>query len=524
MNNCILLHASQLNLDENKSHTSAIQIKFKGLDKGGTVVFSPGIYMIASGFSLKPFDNTRIVLMDGCIIQSISGEGQDHQIFNLDGRNNISIEGLGIIKNFSSDNNQSGFVNGITAESCNNLTIRGITFDMKDSFSDSETLSSIEVNCVNNALIQNCTFMGGYYGISAKSCNNLTIRGITSDMKDSFSKGKTPSSIEANDVNNVLIQNCTFIGGYYGVRIFGGTYLRVFDNECFKQHELGINLVSDTKNIENAWIERNHCHQIKSDGIKLSVTPGELYFHRNVFILYNSCHDNSRDGIDVALHQGENIHIEGNIVYANFNYGIEFKLYILDELYLSRKDEVYLRNSIITNNIIRVPGSDKPRSDKPDNPAIGIGIAGETINNVNTDECSINYNQCSNITVSQNIIHCADITTSRGINVIGTFCVSILNNQIFKGKYCICLRGTYLTTVSGNISYYSNIFIGFYSAVSKKYKGKDNPCHKHLGVKNAIVVFNVVENMVPPFTDIIYREIHNCVLQEDNSPFLDLPS
>jgi hypothetical protein len=167
--------------------------------------------LFLNSLSLTPNPATTLVLPNGTlqVSETIYIPKNTKIVGAGPGKTKILVTSTGSHVFQTVDSSSAGGISFITFPNINSNTqpdyvhIEGLTIEIDSSLTTTQVLSLISLDCANNAIIRDVKFKG-YYTVGASTSTNnagIDIRGL----------GAVTSE-------NVLIDNCTFEGLYYGIK------------------------------------------------------------------------------------------------------------------------------------------------------------------------------------------------------------------------------------------------------------------------------------------------------------------
>ncbi len=299
--------------------TAAIQA---ALDTGENVWIPDGTYPINAQSGLCPCDNQKIRLSPKAILKVISSEAGSYQVFKLQDKNGILIEGGIILGDRYSHTGSSGeWGMGVSISGCRDITIKGVT--IKDCWGDGIYISSSDINPYSrNIQITDCICEGNRrQGLSVVACRGALIM----DCVFSGTTGTEPQcglDLEANEgheVRDVLVIRCTSHGNSgSGFQVSGSTggsgatdYNSIIGCTAYENGLSGIRSLE----VSNLILQGNILRANSGNGIHLSA--GVRYGSERIHVTGNQCVSNNKNGIFLQG-LGDSTHqVRGNIFTNN---------------------------------------------------------------------------------------------------------------------------------------------------------------------------------------------------------------
>lgn len=279
--------------------TSAIQA---ALDTGNNVWIPDGTYPINAQSGLSPYDHQKIYLSPNAFLRVISSEDEYYQVFRLEDKEGIIIEGGTILGDRHSHIGLNGeWGMGISISGCRDITIQGVT--IKDCWGDGIYINSTEKNHYSqNIQIINCICDGNRrQGLSVVACRGALIM----DCVFRNTGGTEPQcglDLEANEghvVSDVLVTRCTAYGNLgSGYQISGGIgdsgandYNSIIGCTAYENGLSGIRALE----VSNLLLQGNTLKANSENGIHLSF--GIRYGAERIHVTGNQCVSNKKNGI-----------------------------------------------------------------------------------------------------------------------------------------------------------------------------------------------------------------------------------
>lgn len=332
--------------------TAAIQA---ALDTGENVLIPDGTYAVNAQNGLSPRNGQKIQMSPNAVLKVISSKDESYQVFRLQDKEGIVIEGGAILGDRHTHIGSGGeWGMGISISGCRDIIIRGVT--IKDCWGDGIYINSTEENpCSQNIQIINCICDGNRRnGLSVVACRGALIM----DCVFSNTGGTDPQcglDLEANEghvVNDVAVTNCTAYGnsgsgfqvsggigdsgandynsitgctayenGLSGIRVLEVSNLLLQGNTLRTNAENGIHLSSGSSyGVERIQVTGNQCLTNKKNGIFLQGLVDLTRQTRGNILTGNSCEGNGLAGI-YLFNARENT-VTGNTSVRNYLQGI----------------------------------------------------------------------------------------------------------------------------------------------------------------------------------------------------------
>lgn len=332
--------------------TAAIQA---ALDTGQNVWIPDGTYPINAQSGLNPRDNQKIYLLPDAFLKVISSGDESYQVFRLQDKEGIVIEGGAILGDRHTHVGSGGeWGMGISISGCRDIIIRGVT--IKDCWGDGIYINSSDTNPYSqNIQIINCICEGNRrQGLSVVACRGALIMGCVF-CNTGGTDPQCGLDLEANKghvVRDVLVTRCTAYGnsgsgfqvsgglgdsganeynsitectayenGLSGIRVLEVSNLLLQGNTLKANAENGIHLSSGSSyGAERIQVTRNQCLSNKKNGIFLQGSGDLSRQTRDNILTGNSCEGNGLAGI-YLFNAGENT-VTGNTSVRNYLQGI----------------------------------------------------------------------------------------------------------------------------------------------------------------------------------------------------------
>lgn len=329
--------------------TAAIQA---ALDTGENVWIPDGTYPINAQSGLNPRDNQKIRLSPNAFLKVISSEAGSYQVFKLQDKKGIFIEGGVILGDRYSHTGSSGeWGMGVSISGCRDITIKGVT--IKDCWGDGVYISSSDINpCSRNIQITDCICEGNRrQGLSVVACRGALIM----DCVFSGTTGTDPQcglDLEANEghlVRDVLIIRCTSHGNSgSGFQVSGGTggtgatdYNSIIGCTAYENGLSGIRSLE----VSNLILQGNILRANSENGIHLSA--GIRYGAERIHVTGNQCVSNNKNGIFLQGLGDSTRQVRGNTLTNNRCEGNGLAgIYLLNA-----RENIVTGNTAVKNNL-----------------------------------------------------------------------------------------------------------------------------------------------------------------------------
>ncbi|MFM9908932.1 MAG: parallel beta-helix domain-containing protein [Chitinophagaceae bacterium] len=174
----------------------------------------------------KKFQTLFITAQNGTVIELPEGNFQLTISLWLDGKNNITIKGMGMDKTFLNFNNQLSGAEGIKITNGANIQIKDLTVQdtkgdgIKTQLVDGISFSNVKIEWTRGANSKN-----GGYGIYPVQCNNVLIDGCEA-------RGASDAGIYVGQSNHIIVRNSKAYENVAGIEIENSTHADVFNNEA----------------------------------------------------------------------------------------------------------------------------------------------------------------------------------------------------------------------------------------------------------------------------------------------------
>lgn len=285
-------------------------------------------------------------------LKVISSEAGSYQVFRLQDKEGITIEGGNILGDRHSHIGSNGeWGMGISISGCRDIKIKGVT--IKDCWGDGIYISSSDLNPYSqNIQIINCICDGNRrQGLSVVACR----RALIMDCVFSNTWGTDPQcglDLEANEghvVKDVLVTRCTAHGNSgSGFQVSGGTgvsgatdYNSIIGCTAYENGLSGIRALE----VSNLLLQGNILRANSENGIVLS--SGIRYGAESIHVTGNQCVSNNKNGIflqDLGFSARE---ARGNILSGN-----RCEENGLAGIYLlNARDNIVTGNTAVKNNL-----------------------------------------------------------------------------------------------------------------------------------------------------------------------------
>ncbi|MFX4263295.1 right-handed parallel beta-helix repeat-containing protein [Pelotomaculum propionicicum] len=329
--------------------TAAIQA---ALDTGGNIWVPDGTYLINAQFGLSPCSGQEIHLSPNAFLKVISSEAESYQVFRLQDKEGIFIEGGTILGDRHSHTGSSGeWGMGVSISGCRNITIKGMT--IRDCWGDGIYISSSDINPYSQDIqIINCICEGNRrQGLSVVACRGALIM----DCVFSGTAGTDPQcglDLEANQghmVRDVLVIRCTAYGNSgSGFQVSGGTgdsgandYNSIVGCTAYENGLSGIRLLE----VSNLILQGNILRANSENGVHLSA--GIRYGAERIHVTGNQCVSNKKNGIFLQGLGDSTLQVRGNIFANNRCEGNG-----LAGIYLfNARENIVTGNTAVKNNL-----------------------------------------------------------------------------------------------------------------------------------------------------------------------------
>lgn len=285
-------------------------------------------------------------------LKIISSEAGNYQVFRLQDKEGITIEGgtiLGDRHSHIGSNGEWGM--GISISGCKDITIKGVT--IKDCWGDGIYISSSDLNPYSqNIQIINCICDGNRrQGLSVVACR----RALIMDCVFSNTWGTDPQcglDLEANEghvVKDVLVTRCSAHGNSgSGFQVSGGSgvsgatdYNSIIGCTAYENGLSGIRVLE----VSNLLLQGNILRANSENGIVLS--SGIRYGAESIHVTGNQCVSNNKNGIFLqdlgfSARQARGNILSGNRCEENGLAGIYL---------LNARENIVTGNTAVKNNL-----------------------------------------------------------------------------------------------------------------------------------------------------------------------------
>ncbi|CAI4044084.1 endo-polygalacturonase SKDI_10G3530 [Saccharomyces kudriavzevii IFO 1802] len=134
---------------------------------------------------------------------------------------------------------------------------------------------------------------------SVNKCSDLTISGVTIDIRDGDSAGgHNTDAFDVGSSTNVVIQGCTVYNQDDCIAVNSGTTIKFLNNYCYNGHGISIGSVGGRSDntVNGFWAENNHV--INSDnGLRIKTVQGATGSVTNVNFITNTISNIKKYGI-----------------------------------------------------------------------------------------------------------------------------------------------------------------------------------------------------------------------------------
>ncbi len=192
------------------------------------ILLSSGFYFasFAQPDIQKKFQTLFITAQNGTVIELPEGNFQLTISLWLDGKNNITIKGMGMDKTFLNFNNQLSGAEGIKITNGANIQIKDLTVqDTKGDGIKTQLVDGISFSNVKTEWTRGANSKNGGYGIYPVQCNNVLIDGCEA-------RGASDAGIYVGQSNHIIVRNSKAYENVAGIEIENSTHADVFNNEA----------------------------------------------------------------------------------------------------------------------------------------------------------------------------------------------------------------------------------------------------------------------------------------------------
>jgi len=230
--------------------------------------------VLSAGFE-KDFQTKLILAQSGDVLEIPEGTHLILGTLSLDGKENITIRGMGMEKSILSFKHQEDGAEGLKIINCKNITLEDFSIHdtkgdgIKVQDTDGITFVNVKAEWTNGPDANN-----GGYGLYPVQCKNVMI-------DHCVSIGASDAGIYVGQSVNIVVKNCEAFHNVAGIEIENSTNADIFDNHS--HHNTGGILVFDLpdlvvkkgKNVRifNNLVEENNLDNFAPPGNIVGTVP-----------------------------------------------------------------------------------------------------------------------------------------------------------------------------------------------------------------------------------------------------------